>query len=58
MRQKDRRQKRAHSVSSFCFIVFRPHSLLDILESRVMKRMSINHCVEAGAYKHENVSRG
>ena len=33
-----------HSVSSFCFVVFRPQSLLDILESRVMKRMSINHC--------------
>ena len=32
-------------------------SLLDILESQVMKRMSINHCVEVDAYKHENVSR-
>ena len=48
-RQKDRRQKRAHSVSSFCFVVFRPQSLLDILESRVMKRMSINHCAEVDA---------
>ena len=46
MRQKDRRQKRVHSVSSFCFVVFRPQSLLDILESRVMKRMSINHCAD------------
>ena len=46
IRQKDRRQKRAHSVSSFCFVVFRPHSLLDFLESRVMKRKSINHCEE------------
>ena len=57
MRQKDRRQKRAHSVSSFCFVVFRPQSLLDILESQVMKRMSINHCVEVDAYIHGNVSR-
>ena len=57
MRQKDRRQKRVHSVSSFCFVVFRPQSLLDILESQVMKRMSINHCVEVDAYIHGNVSR-
>ena len=56
-RQKDRRQKRAHSVSSFCFVVFRPQSLLDILESRVMKRMSINHCADVAAYNYEEVSR-
>ena len=28
----------------FYFVVFRSHSLLDFLESRVMKRKSINHC--------------
>ena len=44
-------------MSSFCFVVFRPQSLLDILESQVMKRMSINHCVEVDAYIHGNVSR-
>ena len=44
-RQKDRRQEKPHSVRFFCFVVFRPHSLLDFLESRVMKRKSINHCV-------------
>ena len=27
----------------FCFVVFRSHSLSDFLESRVMKRKSINH---------------
>ena len=30
----------------FYFVVFRSHSLLDFLESRVMKRKSINHCEE------------
>ena len=45
-RQKDRSKKRIHSVNPFCFIVFRPQSLLDFLESRVMKRKSINHCEE------------
>ena len=45
-RQKDRRQEKPHSVRFFCFVVFRPHSLLDFLESRVMKRKSINHCEE------------
>ena len=49
VRQKDRSQEWFHSVKSFCFVVFRPQSLLDILESRVMKRMSINHCVEVDA---------
>ena len=44
VRQKDRSQEWFHSVKSFCFVIFRPQSLLDILESRVMKRMSINHC--------------
>ena len=43
-RQKDRSKKRIHSVNPFCFVVFRPQSLLDFLESRVMKRKSINHC--------------
>ena len=33
-------------MSPFCFVVFRPQSLLDFLESRVMKRKSINHCEE------------
>ena len=57
-RQKDRRQKRAHSVSSFCFYWISnhshcewfPQSLLDFLESRVMKisgyekrRLETNH---------------
>ena len=50
-RQKDRSKKRIHSVNPFCFVVFRPQSLLDFLESRVMKRKSINHCVYLDAYK-------
>ena len=39
-----------HTVNDFS------QSLLDILESRVMKRMSINHCVEVVAdyYRNEN----
>ena len=45
-----------HSVSSFCFVVFRPQSLLDFLESRVMRRKSINHCVYVNAYKYENIT--
>ena len=57
VRQKDRSQEWFHSVKSFCFSWIPNHShcewflqsLLDILESRVMKRMSINHCVEVDA---------
>ena len=45
-RQKDRSKKRIHSVNPFCFVVFRPQSLLYFLESRVMKRKWINHCEE------------
>jgi len=56
VRQKDRSQEWFHSVKSFCFVVFRPQSLLDILESRVMKRMSINHCAEVDAYNYEEES--
>ena len=41
---EQKRSANIHSVSYFCFVVFRPHSLLDFLESRVMKRKSINHC--------------
>ena len=48
----DRRQEKPHSVRFFCFIKFQiirtandfPQSLLDFLESRGMKRKSINHC--------------
>ena len=43
--RKTEDKKILHSASFFCFVVFRPHSLLDFLESRVMKRKSINHCV-------------
>jgi len=32
------------SASHFCFVVFPPQSLLDVLESRVMKRTSISYC--------------
>ena len=52
VRQKDRSQEWIHSVKSFCFVVFLPQSLLAILESRVVKRMAINHCVEVDAYKY------
>ena len=68
VRQKDRRQKRIHSVNPFCFVVFRPQSLLDFLESRVMKRKSINHCAMWGwahslhklilIYMHKNTLDG
>ena len=51
-RQKDRRQEKPHSVRFFCFhwisnhshCEWFPQSLLDFLESRAMKRKSINHC--------------
>ena len=32
------------SASHFCFVVFPPQSLLDVLKSRVMKRTSISYC--------------
>ena len=32
------------SASHFCFVVFPPQSLLDVHESRVMKRTSISYC--------------
>ena len=46
VKQKDRSKEYSHSARIFCFVVFRSHSLLDFLESRVMKRKSINHCEE------------
>ena len=42
--EKDRRQKMTRSASHFCFVVFPPQSLLDVLESRVMKRTLISYC--------------
>ena len=44
--ERQKQKKRIHTVNPFCFVVFRPQSLLDFLESRVMKRKSINHCEE------------
>ena len=41
--EKDRRQKMTRSASHFCFVVFPPQGLLDVLESRVMKRTSISY---------------
>ena len=42
--ERQKQKKRIHTVNPFCFVVFRLQSLLDFLESRVMKRKSINHC--------------
>ena len=39
-----------HTVNDFS------QSLLDFLESRVMRRKSINHCVYVNAYKYENIT--
>ena len=60
-RQKDRRQEKPHSVRFFCFhwisnhshCEWFPQSLLDFLESRAMKRKSINHCISPWMH-HEN----
>ena len=40
-----------HTVNDFS------QSLLDILESQVMKRKSINLCADVAAYNYEEVSR-
>ncbi|MEZ7729870.1 hypothetical protein O3793_08710, partial [Granulicatella sp. 20925_1_28] len=60
--RKTEARKRLAVRVFFAFIEFQiirtandfSHSLLDFLESRVMKRKSINHCVYVYAYKYEN----
>ena len=65
-RQKDRRQEKPHSVRFFCFhwisnhshCEWFPQSLLDFLESRAMKRKSINHCaIRDRALRNEPLDR-